>query len=49
VDPTRPARVVDVVNAVSRELGNDVADWRIDRLLGMVATIEREARERRDS
>jgi hypothetical protein len=46
VDPTRPGRVTDIVNAASREVGTDAKDWRVDRLVSMVAQLEREARER---
>lgn len=46
VDPTRPGRVTDLVNAVSRELGSDAKGWRYDRLVSMGAQLEREAQER---
>lgn len=46
LDPTRPGSVMEVVNAVSREVGGDAGGWRVDRLLSMVAGLEREARER---
>ena len=45
VDPTRSARMVDCVNAVSREVGADVADWRVDRLLSMVGVLVHERRQ----
>lgn len=47
VSPVRPgARAVDAVNAASRAVGRDVADWPVDRLLAMLATLDAEARAR---
>jgi len=46
VDPTRPGTITGLVNAVSREVSADVADWRLGRLLMMSGQMEREARER---
>lgn len=46
LDPLRPGRVVDIVNAVTRETGVDAEGWRIDRLLSMVAGLEADAAAR---
>ena len=46
LDPRRPGRVVDLVNAAARETGLRVEGWRVDRLLSMVSGLEAEARER---
>lgn len=46
VMPLRPLRVVDVVNAVSKEVGADVAGWRVSRVWALYAQLEREAEER---
>lgn len=44
--PARPGRVVDVVNRVSMEVGGDVAEWRLVRVVSLFASLQREARER---
>lgn len=49
VDPTRTASVIDVVNAVSKAVGDDAAGWSVERLLRMVATLQAEADERRQA
>lgn len=46
LDPYRTGSAMHVVNAVSREMGVDAASWRVDRLLSMVAGLEREAARR---
>jgi len=46
LDPTRPTRVLDLVNAVSREVGRDVAGWNLGRVWSLYGQMEREARER---
>lgn len=40
LSPTRPGRMVDVVNVVTRETGIDAETWRYDRLLSMLAQVE---------
>jgi len=44
--PTRPGRMMDVVNTVTRDAGFDTAEWGVSRLLSMVVNIEREANQR---
>lgn len=44
LDPSRPGRMVDVVNAVTRETGIDATEWGVERLLGMVMQVEQEPR-----
>mgnify|MGYP000459246688 CR=1 FL=1 len=44
--PTRPGRMMDVVNTVTRDAGFDTAEWGVSRLLSMVVNIEREANAR---
>lgn len=46
LDPTRPGRTVDIVNAVSREVGSDVAGWRFTRTLEFFAAVEQATRQR---
>lgn len=46
LDPLRPGGGMAVVNEVSRDVGRDVAGWRWDRVLGLYASMVREARER---
>lgn len=38
-----------MINAVTREVGVDAADWPVDRILGMAAQLEREADQRGDA
>lgn len=40
IDPTRPGRVMDICNAVTRKAKMDAAEWRVDRILSMVATLQ---------
>lgn len=40
LDPTRPGRVIDLVNAVTLETGIDAERWRWDRIVSMVAGLE---------
>jgi len=47
LDPTRPGRPTDMVNAVSREMRTDVADWRLDRVLSMLRQLDNESAEQR--
>lgn len=44
--PTRSGSMLSVVNAVTRDVGLDASDWRVDRLLSMVAALEQEAQQR---
>jgi hypothetical protein len=46
IDPTRPGRMQDVVNAVSRDVGTDTAEWGAARLLSALVPIQREAEQR---
>jgi len=46
VDPTRPGGIMPIVNSASREVGRDVASWSMQRIWGLYAQIEAEARER---
>lgn len=46
VDPTRPGRMLSLVNAVSADIGTDAAGWTVDRLLAYAATLEQRDRER---
>ena len=41
IDPTRPHTTTNVVNIVSSEISGDAASWRFDRLLDMVATVDK--------
>jgi len=45
LSPVRPGRMVDCVNAVTRETGVDAADWRVSRMLSMLAGIEQSGPE----
>lgn len=40
LDPTRPGRMMDCVNAVTQQSKQDAAEWRVDRILSMVASLE---------
>lgn len=40
LDPTRTGCLTDIVNRVSQVVGADVQEWRVDRLLRMVAGVE---------
>lgn len=46
VDPTKPGSMTTVVNAVTREVGMDVADWNAGRIVNMAAQIQAEAARR---
>lgn len=46
VAPERPLRAVDAVNAASKHLGTDAAEWSVVRILSLLSQVEREARER---
>jgi len=46
IDPTRPGSVMVMVNATSREVGQDVAQWSFMRIWGLYVQLETEARER---
>jgi hypothetical protein len=46
IDPTRPGRMQDVVNAVSRDVGTDTAEWGVARLLSALVPIRQEAEQR---
>jgi len=43
VSPTRTGSAMDVCNAVSRAVGDDAADWGLERLLRMATMLERQA------
>jgi hypothetical protein len=45
VAPERPVRAVDMVNAASKYLGTDAADWTVVRLLSLLTQAEREGRQ----
>jgi len=49
IDATRPGRPTAIVNAVSREVGGDVAGWRWTRIVSFYGQLEREARQRPDA
>jgi len=38
IDPTRPGRMMDVVNHTSQLLGRDTAAWSVERHLRMLAS-----------
>lgn len=44
--PDRPGRMADLVNAVTRDLRQDVAPWSVERILGMVALMVQQGRAR---
>lgn len=39
--PTRPGRILHLVNAVSADLGTDAADWSVERILSYAAELDR--------
>ena len=43
LDPARPGRIVDVVNAVTRHSGIDAGEWPINRVWSMLESIEVQA------
>lgn len=45
VDPRRPGRMIDVINTVSRDVGDDCKEWSVARLLSMVINIEQEQQQ----
>jgi len=49
VDPTRPTRMLHLVNAVSADIGTDAAGWTVDRLLAYAAELEQRERARSDT
>lgn len=46
VSPARSGSMTDVVNAVTREVGTDAAEWPVGRLVSMLAGMEHEAAQR---
>jgi len=40
IDPTRSGGFMQIVNAVTREVGSDVSEWPLNRLLNMVGGME---------
>ena len=45
IAPTRPGRMVDVVNMVRREVPGDPTAWSVYEFLSMVAMLERERQQ----
>jgi hypothetical protein len=46
IAPERPGSAIDMVNAVTRETGQDAMGWRVDRLLRMLGGLQQEQRQR---
>lgn len=42
----KPGSMTGLVNAVTRDVGEDVAEWRVDRLMGMAAQIQAAGEQR---
>jgi len=49
LSPVRPFSMTNVVNTVSKELGTDVAEWSVKRLLSMVGLIRHSKQQRQDA